>query len=56
MCLSLLFQPSPPWIHSYAHVVAVSHLAAVSQAGVELDHLVLTVESHLVAAELDSQL
>ena len=43
-------------MNSDTHIVRVAILTLVAQAGVELDHLVLTVESHLVTAELDSQL
>ena len=43
-------------LYSDAHVVAVPILALVSNAGVELDHLIIAVQSHLVRAQLDRQL
>ena len=42
-------------MNSDTHIVRVAILTLVSQTGVELDHLVIAVEGHLVAAQLDRQ-
>lgn len=53
----LNFQLSPlsvSMIHSDLHIVAIALLQLVAQAGVKLDHGILTVEAELVAVDLVS--